>query len=161
MGLVVPGALVLIAIARSAYRRAAIIEAASAGVATIGSVKVGALLYIHARPFVVYHTLPLLAHSADNAFPSDHAAAAGLAVAFLWTRPRAFALVALGFALLVGAARIAAQLHWPVDIIAGYAFGIAGAVAGFAVAGALAAGRFGPRVITSSFLREVAFRENV
>jgi undecaprenyl-diphosphatase len=126
--LLVPVTLVLVSVARSANRRAAIVEATLAGFATAALVKASALLYAHPRPFVVHHVLPLVAHAADNAFPSDHAAAAGLAVAYLWTRSRPSAVIALTFALLIGAARVAAQLHWPIDIIAGYAFGITGGI---------------------------------
>ncbi len=79
-GLVVPVLLVLLALVRDVHRRDAIVEAALGGLATVGLVKLGGLLYAHQRPFVVHHVLPLVAHAADNGFPSDHSAAAGLAV---------------------------------------------------------------------------------
>lgn len=125
-GLVVPVVLILSSIARDTRWRAAIVEAVTGGVATVLLVKLGGLAYSHPRPFVVHHVLPLVAHAADNGFPSDHSAAAGLAVAFLWTRSRLSASIAIVFGLIVGAARVVAQLHWPIDIAAGYAFGIAG-----------------------------------
>ncbi len=136
--LLVPIALVLVAVATSADRREALIEAALAGVATVALVKTGGLLYAHSRPFVVHHVLPLVAHGADNSFPSDHAAAAGLAVAYLWPRSRTAAVVALVAGLAIGAARVAAQLHWPVDVVAGFAFGIAGGLAAFVITRRLA-----------------------
>ena len=132
-GIFVPVVLVLISVARSANRRAALGEAALAALATVAIVKAGASFYVHSRPFVMHHVLPLVGHVADNSFPSDHAAAAGLAVAYLWTRSRLCAIIALVCALLIGAARVAAQLHWPIDIVFGYAFGIAGGIAAFVV----------------------------
>lgn len=131
-GLLVPFALVLVAVATSVSRRRAICEGALGSAVTIILVKAGALLYVHPRPFVVHHVLPLVNHAADNSFPSDHAAAAGLAVAYLWPRSPAAATAAAAFGLLVGAARIAAQLHWPIDIAGGYMFGVAGGLVAFA-----------------------------
>lgn len=133
-GIVVPVLLVGIALVTSSHRRAAIVDAAAGGLATIALVKLGAHLYTHPRPFVVDHIAPLVAHAADNAFPSDHAAAAGLAVAYLWPRSRSLAAIATAFAVVIGAARVAAHLHWPIDIVAGYGFGLAGACLGSYIA---------------------------
>ena len=79
--------------------------------------QIAAALYNDPRPFVVGHYRPLIAHAADNGFPSDHsllAAAIVAVVAFarwLWTLP---------FVLLGGsieAARVGAGLHHPIDVI--------------------------------------------
>lgn len=129
-GIFIPVALVLVEIARSRDRRVAFIEAALSGVLTIAIVKIGALFFDHARPFVTLHIQPLIAHAADNSFPSDHAAAAGLAAAYLWPRSRALAIVAFVAACAIGAARVAAHLHWPIDIIGGIAFGVVGGIIG-------------------------------
>lgn len=99
------------------------IEAALAGVATIGLVKLAAALHFEQRPFVSEHVHALVTHAADNSFPSDHLAAAGLAFAFLWPRSKPMALAALVTAIVLGAARVALFLHWPVDVIAGFALG--------------------------------------
>jgi len=132
-GLAVPVLLVLVAIVRDVHRREAIVEAALGGLATVVLVKLSGLIYAHQRPFAVHHVLPLVAHAADNGFPSDHSAAAGLAVAYLWPRSRLSAYIALAFGLLVGAARVAAQLHWPIDIVAGGAFGLAGGACAYLI----------------------------
>ena len=65
------------------------------------------------------------------AFPSGHSAnamAMGLAIALLATGPRwrrpAIGL-ALAVALLVGLCRLALQVHWPSDVVGGWAFGAA------------------------------------
>ncbi len=79
--------------------------------------QIAAALYNDPRPFVVGHYRPLIAHAADNGFPSDHsllAAAIVAVVAFarwLWTLP----FVLLGG--MVEAARIGAGLHHPIDVI--------------------------------------------
>ena len=148
-GLFVPVALVLASIVNRAHRREAIVEATCGGLATVILVKIAGLVYTHPRPFVVHHMAPLVAHVADNGFPSDHSAAAGLAVAFLWARSRPSAIIALVFALLVGAARIAVQLHWPIDVIAGYSFGIIGGSVAFFIFQRLDSGQAGRRNVHS------------
>ena len=105
-------------------------EAIAAAMLTVAIVKLSAMLYSHARPFVVLHTTPLVAHIPDNAFPSDHLAACGLAVGFLWHRSRATALLAAAFAVALAAARVVAGLHWPVDVAAGFIEGLIGSSAG-------------------------------
>lgn len=75
-------------------------------------------LYYNPRPFVVENVAPLVAHAADNGFPSEHtllvAAIAAIVTpfapllgAFLWL-----------LALLVGLGRVLALVHHPIDIIA-------------------------------------------
>ena len=88
MGLVMPGALVLVAITKRAYRRDAIVEAASAGAATIAFVKTSpAIQSVLAHPSWTTHCRyrpAVIGTLADNGFPSDRAPTDGLAVAFLW-----------------------------------------------------------------------------
>ena len=101
-----------------------LIEAILGGAFTIALVKIAGIAYFHARPFVVYGQLPLVQHVADNSFPSDHLAACGLAIGYLWTRNRMFAAIGALCAALIGTARVLADLHWPIDIFAGLALGI-------------------------------------
>lgn len=95
---------------------------------TLGLIVLMAHLHDDPRPFVVNHSLhPLISHSADNGFPSDHSAAAALIATLLWLRNR-WVGVALGVAaLLVGVARVAAHVHHVQDIAAGFAIGIVAA----------------------------------
>ncbi len=80
--------------------------------------RLAGLLYAHPQPFAAEGFTPLVPHAVDNAFPSDHTVIGGVfsSVAFLadW---RAGALL-WALTLLVGASRVAAGLHYPVDIIA-------------------------------------------
>ena len=110
------------------------VEAALSGIATVALVAASAALYTHARPFVFFETVPLVAHVPDNAFPSDHLAACGLTIGFLWRRSKPAALAAAGFALALGIARVLAGLHWPIDIAGGFAEGLLGSVIGGALA---------------------------
>lgn len=96
----------------------------------LGLAFLGSHVVVESRPFVTDHdTVRLIAHSADNAFPSDHAtvaaAAAGVA-ALAWRRSAA---IALGIAFAIGLSRIFVGVHYPGDVVAGWAAGIAAAVA--------------------------------
>ena len=93
-------------------------------------VKVAGAVWTDPRPFVVDHSTPLIAHSVDNGFPSDHTAlAAAIAVVVLvWHRRTGAVLVVL--AALLGASRVLAGVHHVPDVAAGYAVGVlAGGVA--------------------------------
>jgi membrane-associated phospholipid phosphatase len=91
---------------------------------TLATLTIAGSLDQEARPFVSDgDTVRLVAHTADNSFPSEHAAgAAALAVVGMlaWPRWRA-AFLAAAFA--VGIARVAAGLHYPNDVIIGWTLG--------------------------------------
>lgn len=122
--LVVPAALVVAAILWRRRWVADIAQAALAGAFTVIGVKIAGALHFESRPFVVEHVRPLIPHAADNAFPSDHLAACGLAVAYLWPRSKPAAVLALLCAAAIGAARVLARVHWPDDIFAGFLIGV-------------------------------------
>ena len=85
-----------------------------------------------ARPYTVHpHALVLVARSQDYAFPSDHSVMAGAVAAGLWLVSRRLGLVAAAAALLMAAARVYVGAHFPLDVIAGLAFGAVVTVAGF------------------------------
>lgn len=91
--------------------------------------RVAGLFYFHYQPFAELGFEPLISHAINNSFPSDHTVVAGVfsAVAFLADRRAGLVLWAL--TLLVGAARAAAGLHWPVDILASCALALVAALA--------------------------------
>jgi membrane-associated phospholipid phosphatase len=116
-------------------------KVALAGQAAVGLVLVGigiwlaGRLHVDPRPFVQDpSSRPLFPHAADNGFPSDHGAAAGLIAALVTAHKRAVgAVVAVG-AVLIAAARVAAHVHHVQDVVAGLAIGVAaGLVAVWAV----------------------------
>jgi undecaprenyl-diphosphatase len=79
---------------------------------------IAGLLYYNARPFVVDNIEPLIAHQANNGFPSDHTLAAMVAAAVMFVYRRKLGILLGLLGILVGIARIMAYLHHPIDIVA-------------------------------------------
>lgn len=123
--ILVPAAFVaVVVIARRRWKSDGIAAIAASAV-TIGAVKIAGACFSEPRPFAVEGIVPLVSHAPDNAFPSDHLAACGLAFAYLWPRSKPLALATLAIAVAIAAARVAARLHWPVDVLAGFLLGFA------------------------------------
>ena len=82
-------------------------------------------LHFEARPFVSDSSTRLLInHSADNSFPSDHAAVA-FAIAgaiVVWRHRLGAGLVVL--ATILAIARVYVGVHWPADIVAAAIIGL-------------------------------------
>jgi membrane-associated phospholipid phosphatase len=88
-----------------------------------------ASLHTDVRPFVQNPALrPLIKHSADNGFPSDHCLAAGLLTGVIVFRHRLIGVLLAGAAVLLAAARVAAHVHHVQDVVAGL---LLGALAGW------------------------------
>lgn len=111
------------------------------GAALIGLVLVWAFISIAAaihddpRPFVQNPALhPLIAHAADNGFPSDHSAAAGLIATLVWWRHRWYGAVLAVLAVVVAGARMAAHVHHAQDVVAGLLIGGLAAWLGIVIA---------------------------
>ena len=104
-------------------------------VLALGFIVTAAHLHDDPRPFVVNPRLhPLISHSADNGFPSDHSAAAGLIAALVWFRHRWIGLLLAVAAVVLAAARVAAHVHHVQDVAVGLALGaLAATVATLAV----------------------------
>jgi undecaprenyl-diphosphatase len=109
---------------RRGARRAVVAAGLSAGLALFL-----AQLIAHAvnrpRPFVADPSGVHLfsTHAADPGFPSDHATAAfAIAVAIL-LRNRRWGAVALAFASVLAAGRVAMGVHYPSDVLGGAALG--------------------------------------
>lgn len=75
------------------------------------------LVFNNPRPFVVEHTIPLVQHAADNGFPSDHTLLAAACAALVWSYDKKFGGVLYVLAIIVGASRVAADVHHTIDII--------------------------------------------
>lgn len=76
------------------------------------------------RPYdVLPHVLVLVPRTTDFSFPSDHAVMAGAVAAGLWWTDRRLGLVAAAAALLMAFARVYVGAHYPLDVLAGLAFG--------------------------------------
>lgn len=121
----VAGARGLFELRRQPTRAVRILIAVIAGAAAAALLLVLASnLVSEARPFVAdSHTIQLLRHRADNSFPSDHATIASLVAvtgSLAWPK---FAPVFLSLAVLVGLARVLSGVHYPGDVVAGWAIG--------------------------------------
>jgi len=104
-----------------------------AGIAALVLSRIAGKLYYDPRPFVSHHTKPLIAHAADNGFPSDHALLTMTLTAVTYFYSKKVAAGMLVLTTIVGAARVLADVHSPIDIGGAWLIGIIGAVAGYYV----------------------------
>ena len=79
--------------------------------------KVAALFIKDPRPFVVEHIKPLIAHAPDNGFPSDHTLLTMTIASTVFVYNKKLGIMLFIIAVLVGTARIIANIHHPLDII--------------------------------------------
>ena len=117
----------LVWLAGSTQQKVVLAAEAVLGLALVGlGILLAGHLHVDPRPFV--HdpaSKPLFPHPADNGFPSDHSAAAGLLTALVFRYRRILgAAVGVG-AVLVAWARVAAHVHHGQDVVAGLAIGVA------------------------------------
>jgi undecaprenyl-diphosphatase len=76
-------------------------------------------IIISPRPFLVDHVQALVPATADNGFPSDHTLLS-MTVAFLvFAYNRKLGLLLIVLAAFVGAGRVLANVHHPIDVIGG------------------------------------------
>jgi undecaprenyl-diphosphatase len=69
------------------------------------------------RPFVDLGFEPLFPHARDSSVPSDHTLIGVALGGPMLARDRRLGLLLVGWALIVGVARIAAGVHYPSDIV--------------------------------------------
>lgn len=88
-----------------------------------GVAHVAGRLVPEARPFVLLGRPALIAHAADNGFPSDHVI---VGMAMLAARVGTGTRIATALMVaLVGVARVVSGIHWLDDIVAGAVLGLA------------------------------------
>ncbi|MBI2086029.1 phosphatase PAP2 family protein [Candidatus Daviesbacteria bacterium] len=88
---------------------------------TILLVKIIHLFVYVNRPFVAFNFLPIVAEKMDASFPSRHATiAAVIAFSFAYFKSK-WALLLLPIMLWVGIARVFVGVHYPQDILGGFA----------------------------------------
>lgn len=68
------------------------------------------------RPFVVENITPLIDHVADNGFPSDHTLLVATLALLVYTEHRVLGILLAVIAILVGLARILANVHHGIDV---------------------------------------------
>lgn len=81
-------------------------------------------LWSNPRPFVVEKFAPLIAHAADNGFPSDHVLLAAALAAAVGCFDRKVSIYMWVLAILIGASRVAAGLHHAIDIVGSLAIAL-------------------------------------
>jgi membrane-associated phospholipid phosphatase len=121
------GALAILALKPgSVLGRRYVFGAALASLLALGIGQVLSQLWDRPRPFVGDPgTVPLIAHSADSSFPSDHAIVVAAVATSLFMWNRRLGLAALCLAALICIARVAAGVHYPADVLAGALLGAA------------------------------------
>ena len=79
----------------------------------------------HPRPFIVFadKVKPLFLHGGMDSFPSGHATFFGALILSTFYINKKLGIFCLVTGLLVGMARVAVGIHFPVDILAGYILG--------------------------------------
>ena len=77
----------------------------------------GGALYYDPRPFVVEHFAPLISHKPSNGFPSDHVLWSAATAAIIFPSSKYLSLLLWVLTILVGAARVHAGVHHPIDIV--------------------------------------------
>lgn len=80
------------------------------------------------RPFVAGGFDPIFPHEADGSFPSSHAAALTALGGSVFFGERWLGVVLIVLAAVVGAARVLAGIHYPLDIVGGIVLGLGIAV---------------------------------
>jgi len=78
---------------------------------------IGGALYDDPRPFVVGHFSPLIPHKPNNGFPSDHVLWSAATAAIIFPSNKYLSLILWLLTILVGAARVHAGIHHPIDIV--------------------------------------------
>jgi membrane-associated phospholipid phosphatase len=100
------------------------LSAAVASLLALGIGQVLTRLWDRPRPFIGDPgTVPLIAHSVDSSFPSDHAIVAAAIATSLFMLNRRLGVAALCITALICIARVAVGVHYPLDVLAGAALG--------------------------------------
>lgn len=78
--------------------------------------KIAGLFYYDTRPFAVFDFTPLISHSDDNGFPSDHTLFLSAVASLIYHFNKKIGILLWVIALMVGFARVFAGVHHLVDI---------------------------------------------
>jgi undecaprenyl-diphosphatase len=79
---------------------------------------IAGVVYYNARPFDVGHFTPLIPHSPDNGFPSDHTLLCSATSSIVFFYNKKMSAVLWASTALVGASRVYTGLHHATDITA-------------------------------------------
>ncbi|MDP3784648.1 MAG: phosphatase PAP2 family protein [bacterium] len=96
----------------------------SALIARFGFTEIIRYLYDRPRPFEIKDIAPLISHDPGGSFPSGNATFFFALATTLFIYDRRWGTVFFIGAVLMGAARVLAGVHWPSDILGGAVVGI-------------------------------------
>lgn len=120
--------------ANKRYKTELLVALVIAGIIAVILDKIGGKLYYDPRPFVTHHIKPLVAHAADNGFPSEHTVfTISVSTLLIYYRPK-LGLLSFLLGLLVGVSRVAAHIHSPIDIAGGILMGVIAGYGGYYLA---------------------------
>lgn len=117
IGAVVLGAAAFWLMQSKEVKKTLVIRALIAFPVTVVLARIASMLWYNARPFVVEGITPLVAHAADNGFPSDHTLLSAACAALVFSQNKKWGGVLYVLAILVGVARVFADVHHVVDIV--------------------------------------------
>ena len=107
------------------------------GILTAIIVGLGAFLaghiYYNPRPFVVGNFIPLVPHSVNNGFPSDHVLLASFIAAVLSFYNRKTAVILWILVVVVAISRVLVGVHHPVDVVGSIVISIIGSAIGYII----------------------------
>jgi undecaprenyl-diphosphatase len=78
---------------------------------------IGGHLFYDTRPFITGHFTPLIPHSADNGFPSDHTLLTSAVAFLIYVFNKKLGIALFVLSIIVGMARVYAGIHSPIDIV--------------------------------------------
>jgi undecaprenyl-diphosphatase len=104
-----------------------------AGIVAYGLMKFAGWLHYDPRLFVAQHIKPLVSHGADNGFPSEHTVFTTMISGTSYFYNKRLGFVVFVVALVVGASRVLAHVHSPIDIVAGVLIGATAGAIGYGV----------------------------
>lgn len=75
------------------------------------------------RPFLVFHTTPLIPPPNSYSFPSGHSTTMAVYASSLFLVKSKWAIFFIIWALVVGFSRVYVGVHYPIDILGGFILG--------------------------------------
>ncbi len=91
--------------------------ALASGVIAFVFARISSAIFDNPRPFVEERFTPLVAHAADNGFPSDHTLLAAWLAAVIFVLDRRIGIAFAVVAFAIGLSRVMAGVHHIEDII--------------------------------------------
>ena len=105
-----------------------LIMGAITGIVAFILAKIGSAMFVDPRPFVSDGITPLFACTADNGFPSDHTLVGMIITMALLSVSRKWTVNLFVLTIIIGASRVFAGVHHPIDIVGSILFGALGGV---------------------------------